>query len=117
MSAIKQYLDRTGVEALWGKVKALIENKINDFYEKTIVQSNGDHEHDINVTAYTIPNVMASYNNGVLTISGETTPVVVNGSTEIAGGHMHTLYHDDLGEGNNPEDWFIDPEQMDKLFE
>jgi hypothetical protein len=31
MSAIKEYLDRVGVETLWGKVKELIENKINDF--------------------------------------------------------------------------------------
>lgn len=117
MSAVKQYLDSEGLVTVWKKIKDLIDTKIGIFYEKTVVQSNGDHEHVINVTVNTIPNVTASYNNGVLTISGATTPVVINGSTEIAGGHMHTLYHDDLGEGNNPEDWFIDPEQMDKLFE
>lgn len=97
MSTAKQYLDGEGLAKVWGKIKNLIDTKIGAFYEKITVQSNGNHAHDINVTVNTTPNLTASYNNGVLTISGATTQVVINGSTGTAGSHAHSLHNDDLG--------------------
>ena len=117
----KQFLDKTGLVALWNKimttVSEVISARLEEFYNKTVVQFGGEHTHNVTVSADVTPELEVTNVGGTLVISGKSKTINIDVDTSAAGEHSHSLYSDEYGEGNNPEDWFVDPEAMDNLFE
>ena len=117
----KQFLDRAGLVALWNKimttVSEVISTRLEEFYNKTVVQFGGEHTHNVTVSADVTPELEVTNVDGTLVISGKSKTINIDVETSAAGEHSHSLYSDEYGEGNNPEDWFVDPEAMDNLFE
>jgi hypothetical protein len=117
----KQFLDKDGLVAFWNKVMStvtdIIASRLEEFYRKTVVQFGGEHTHNVTATVDATPELQATYSNGVLTITGKSKNINIGVETSAAGEHSHSLYSDEFGEGNNPEDWFVDPEAMDNLFD
>lgn len=116
----KQFLDKAGLVALWNKimttVSEVISARLEEFYNKTVVQFGGEHTHNVTVSADVTPELEVTNVDGTLVISGKSKIINIDVETSAAGEHSHSLYSDEYGEGNNPEDWFVDPEAMDNLF-
>lgn len=112
----KQFLDKDGLVALWNKIITSFSTKLEEFYNKTTVQFGGEHQHEVTFSVDATPELQASRSNGVLTLYGATKVVNIDTATTSNGEHSHALYSDDYGAGQNPEDWFINPEDMDNLF-
>lgn len=117
----KQFLDKDGLVAFWNKVMStvtdIITSRLEEFYRKTVVQFGGEHTHNVTASADVTPELDVTNVGGTLVIACKSKTINIDVETNAAGEHSHSLYSDEFGEGNNPEDWFIDPEAMDNLFE
>jgi hypothetical protein len=117
----KQFLDKDGLVAFWNKVMStvtdIITSRLEEFYRKTVVQFGGEHTHNVTASADVTPELEVTNVGGTLVIACKSKTINIDVETNAAGEHSHSLYSDEFGEGNNPEDWFIDPEAMDNLFE
>ena len=117
----KQFLDKDGLVAFWNKVMStvtdIITSRLEEFYRKTVVQFGGEHTHNVTASADVTPELEVTNVGGTLVIACKSKTINIDVETSAAGEHSHSLYSDEFGEGNNPEDWFIDPEAMDNLFE
>lgn len=117
----KQFLDKDGLVAFWNKVMStvtdIITSRLEEFYRKTVVQFGGEHTHNVTASADVTPELEVTNVGGTLVIACKSKTINIDVETNAAGEHSHSLYSDEFGEGNNPEDWFVDPEAMDNLFE
>lgn len=117
----KQFLDKDGLVAFWNKVMStvtdIITSRLEEFYRKTVVQFDGEHTHNVTASADVTPELEVTNEGGTLVIACKSKTINIDVETNAAGEHSHSLYSDEFGEGNNPEDWFVDPEAMDNFFE
>ena len=117
----KQFLDKDGLVAFWNKVMStvtdIITSRLEEFYRKTVVQFGGEHTHNVTASADVTPELEVTNVGGTLIIACKSKTINIDVETNAAGEHSHSLYSDEFGEGNNPEDWFVDPEAMDNFFE